>query len=204
MNLHTASSAVMRNEAEREQDKRQGVGEGKGARGLAVAVAGCSVRGQLSFCVGVQNIFIWPLCADARSIFRAGPPRGPSVQAALRVAHPNSPQTAAHDRTTEENHAGEQRCITAPRLHTEPLKPRGTRRSDSRIHREGLQVRSKERKTPRDPISAAILPLLCISLFSYTLTVQRGTSQVRIKLHTDVVLMEGTINIDDLITEWTL
>lgn len=161
MNLHTASSAVMRNEAERERDKRQGVGEGKGARGLAVAVAGCSVRGQLSFCVGVQNIFIWVLCADARFIFGAGPPRGPSVQTPLRIAHPSSPQTVAHDKTTEENQAGEQRCITAPRLHTEPLKPRGTRRSDSRIYRE--VYRSKREKHHETPF-----PLVHQSIFVYT------------------------------------
>lgn len=163
----------MRNEAERERDKRQGVGEGKGARGLAVAAAWCSVRGQLSFCVGVQNIFIWAPCADARSIF-------PSVQTPLCVAHPNSPQTVACDKTTEENHAGEQRCITAPRLHTEPLRPRGTRRNDSRIHWEGLRVRSKERETPRDPVSAAIRPLVQESIFVFA---DRSASDPSVRSH---------------------
>lgn len=105
MNLHTASSAVMRNEAERERDKRQGVGEGKGARGLAVAVAWRSVRGQLSFCVGVQNIFIWALCADARSVFQAGPPRGPSVQR-------RSPKQPA-DRRSRQNNRTEPRWRAA-------------------------------------------------------------------------------------------
>lgn len=134
MNLHTARSSVMRNEAEREWDKRQGVGEGGGVY--------CARTAEF-LCWRMRHLYLGTVCGCmCMCISQAWPPWSPFIQTLLLIAHPNSLQTVAHDKTTEQNQISKQHCITAPRLHTEfwLLKPRETKCRNSRIYREDLQV----------------------------------------------------------------
>ena len=89
------------------------------------------------------------------SIFQPWPPRSPFTQTLLLIAHPNSLQPVAHDKTTEQNQISKQHCITVPRYHTECwlLKPRETKCRYSAAYREiyspVANLRNLWRRRPR-------------------------------------------------------
>ena len=151
----TQPEAVRREMRRRgERDKRQGVW------------GGWTVWGRLSFCDEVWDICILALCVwmhmcvcvcvcERDSIFQPWPPRSPFTQTLLLIAHPNSLQPVAHDKTTEQNQISKQHCITVPRYHTECwlLKPRETKCRYSAAYREiyspVANLRNLWRRRPR-------------------------------------------------------
>lgn len=137
----------MRNEAEREWDKRQESGEGW----WKVGGAGVHCARTTEFlCWRTRHLYLGTVYGCmCMCISQPRPPWSPSIQTLLLIAHPNSLQTVAHDKTTEQNQICKQHCICAPQLHTEfQLLKLWETKYRNREDREDLQICSKRPSNP--------------------------------------------------------